>query len=190
MLAWLPSLISLIIGLLGQVNAADWVAQHPNVAMGLGTLGALVTALTRSPIQSAAPSPGSLGGFRMFAVVLLAFGCAAPAFALDVTVTGTQVSFVYAEPSTNPDGSALSDLRETRLYMQLENGMPEIGATVPASRPQGGGRVTSTLLVPVLQNQEANVTFWATALDLVGNESARSVSVVQRIDRLAPNAPE
>lgn len=189
MLAWLPSLVSLLIGLLGQVNAADWVAQHPNLAMGLGTLGTLVTALTRSPIQSPSPSPGSLGGFRMFAVMLLAFGTS-PAFALDVTVTGTQVSFVYTEPSTNPDGSPLSDLRETRLYFQLENGTPEIGATVPASRPQGGGQITSTLLVPVLHNQEANVTFWATALDLVGNESARSVSVVQRIDRLAPNAPE
>lgn len=190
MLAWIPSLISLLIGLLGQINAADWVAQHPNLSMGLGTLGALVTALTRSPLQAASPSPGSLGGFRMFSVFLLAFGCAAPAFALDVTVTGTQVSFVYTEPSTNPDGSPLSDLRETRLYFQKENGTPEIGATVPASRPQGGGIISATLLVPVLQGQEANVTFWATALDLVGNESARSVSVVQRIDRLAPSAPE
>lgn len=189
MLAWLPSLVSLILGLLGQFNAADWVAQHPNVAMGLGTLGTLVTALTRSPIQSRGPVPGSLGGFRMFAVLLLAFGTS-PAFALDVTVTGTQVSFVYTEPSTNPDGSPLNDLRETRLHFQLENGQPAIGATTPATSPQGGGRITSTLLVPVLQNQEINVTFWATALDLVGNESARSVSVVQRIDRLAPSAPE
>lgn len=189
MMAWLPSIISLLLGLLGQVNAADWVAQHPNVAMGLGTLGTLITALTRSPLQSAPASPNVLGGFRMFAL-LLVIGSTAPAFALDVTITGTQISFAYQEPSTNPDGSPLSDLGETRLYFQKAGGVPAIGATTPATRPEGGGRITATLLVPVLQNEESNVTFWATALDLVGNESARSVSVVQRIDRLAPSAPQ
>lgn len=189
MLAWLPSIISLIVGLLSQVNAADWVAQHPNVAMGLGTLGALITALTRSPFQATSTPPSAFGGFRVFAA-LLALSIAAPVSAFDVTVTGTQVSFTYQEPSTNPDGSPLSDLRETRLYYQKDAGSPEIGATTPATRLQGGGRITATLLVPVLHNQEANVTFWATALDLVGNESARSVQVVQRIDRLAPSAPE
>lgn len=52
-MAWLPSLLSILIGLLGQVGAADWVAANPNVFMALATLGHLITALTRSPIQSA-----------------------------------------------------------------------------------------------------------------------------------------
>ena len=51
-MAWLPSLLSIIIGLLGQVGAADWVAANPKVAMGVATVGAIATALTRSPIQS------------------------------------------------------------------------------------------------------------------------------------------
>lgn len=51
MLAWLPSLVSLILGILGQINAADWVAAHPNVSMALATLGTLATALTKSPLS-------------------------------------------------------------------------------------------------------------------------------------------
>lgn len=51
-MAWLPSLITAVIGLLGQVGAADWVAANPNVAIGVATVGAIATALTRSPIQA------------------------------------------------------------------------------------------------------------------------------------------
>lgn len=51
-MAWIPSLVSLVIGLLGQVGAAEWVAANPNVFMALATLGHLITALTRSPIQA------------------------------------------------------------------------------------------------------------------------------------------
>ena len=51
MLPWLPSLISLIIGILAEFNAAEWVAQHPTIAIGLATVGTVITALTRSPLN-------------------------------------------------------------------------------------------------------------------------------------------
>ena len=53
MLPWIPSLTTLIIGILAQFNAAEWVAAHPNIAMALATLGAVITALTRSPVTPA-----------------------------------------------------------------------------------------------------------------------------------------
>lgn len=71
MLPWLPSIISLLIGLLGQFNAADWVAAHPNVAMALGTLGALITALTRSPLSTDSTPQPPLSGGRHFLFGLL-----------------------------------------------------------------------------------------------------------------------
>ena len=85
MLAWLPSLLSLIIGILGQLNAADWVAAHPNVAMGLGTLGALITALTKSPIEH--PKPPAVSGRQFLFVLPVALVLlASPALAQTVTV--------------------------------------------------------------------------------------------------------
>ncbi len=51
MLPWLPSLISLIIGILAEFNAEEWVAQHPTIAIGLATVGTVIASLTRSPLN-------------------------------------------------------------------------------------------------------------------------------------------
>lgn len=113
----------------------------------------------------------------------------APAYAIDATVTGVEVTVTYQEPSVNSDGSPLSDLDHTTVYHNF--GGPKVeAARVPATLPVGGGTVTQTITIQVPESTEADVEIWATATDTSGNESAESARVVKRIDRLAPGAPK
>ena len=122
-------------------------------------------------------------------VLLLALLIATPAAAIDFTVTGAVITATYTEPTTNADATPLADLAKTNVYYQLPGGIPVKGPDVAASRPQGGGAITTQVTVPVVAGQDVLVTFWATATDTGGNESARSAEVQRRIDRLAPAAP-
>jgi hypothetical protein len=47
-----------------------------------------------------------------------------------------------------------------------------------------------TLNIPIVDSKETVLKFWATATDESLNESLQSVTVVKRIDKLAPSAPE
>ena len=123
-------------------------------------------------------------------VLLIALLIATPAAAIDFTVTGASVTATYTEPTTNADATPLADLAKTNVYYQLPGGTPVKGADVPASRPLGGGAISTQVTVPVVAGQDVLVTFWATATDTSGNESARSAEVQRRIDRLAPTAPQ
>ena len=113
----------------------------------------------------------------------------APAWAIDFTVTGASVTATYTEPTTNADLTLLTDLAKTNVYYQLPGGVPVKGPDVAASRPQGGGAISTQVTVPIVAGQDVVVTFWATATDTSANESARSTEVQRRIDRLAPGAP-
>lgn len=109
--------------------------------------------------------------------------------AFTVTVTGTQVTVTYDEPTTNEDGTALVDLDHTSIYYDMGSGTVK-AIDVPATSLTGGGTISQIITVPVLAQQEANVSIWATAIDLVGNESVNSSVVVTRIDRLKPSPPQ
>lgn len=109
--------------------------------------------------------------------------------AFTVTVTGTEVTVVYTEPTTNENGSTLVDLNNTSIYYDMGSGTVKV-ADVPAISLTGGGTVSQVITIPVLDQQEANVNIWATATDLVGNESANSNVEVIRIDRLKPSPPQ
>lgn len=125
---------------------------------------------------------------RLFGILALLL-VAIPAWAIDFTVTGASVTATYTEPTTNADATPLTDLAKTNVYYQLPGGTPVKGPDVPASRPQGGGAISTQVTVPVIAGQDVLVTFWATATDTAANESARSTEVQRRIDRLAPGAP-
>ena len=122
-------------------------------------------------------------------LLLAALLVASPVAAIDFTVTGAVVTASYTEPTTNADATPLTDLAKTNVYYQLPGGTPVKGADVPASRPQGGGVISTQVTVPVTAGQDVVVTFWATATDQQKNESEPSKSVQVRIDRLAPGAP-
>ncbi len=131
---WLPTLLTIIISVLTQVNAAGWIQAHPNAAMSLATLGGIINHLLPSPV-----SPGlATGALRSVVWVLLAltFMTGAPAHAFDVTVTGTQVNMAYQEPTTNKTGTPLSDLAETTGYYAFPiTASPVPCVTTPATAP-------------------------------------------------------
>lgn len=196
-MAWLPSLISLIIGILGQFNAADWVSSHPNVAMGLGTLGTLITALVKSPFQSE-PVKETLGKHFLFSLFVLPLGVSAamvtacqPAYAFNATATGAVVRLSYNEPTQNADNTPLRDLSKTTGYWAaMPNGAPLACVTTVASAPTGGGHIEADCTVPVLAGQEADIAFTVTASDKTGNESRHTNQAVLRLDFLSPASPE
>jgi hypothetical protein len=126
---------------------------------------------------------------RGLIVLVLILGLVSGASAFVATPTATEVMVEYDEPVTNADGTPLQDLKETRIYYQMGSAAPTLAATVPATAPTGGGHIAQKVAVPVGPNQEADVTFWATAVDTSGNESVRSSTATVRIDRLPPAPP-
>lgn len=107
---------------------------------------------------------------------------------MQATVVGTEVEVVYEEPTVNADGSPIVDLDHTSVYGDSGSGPSKV-ADVPATSSTGGGMITQRVTFPVAENQESNVTIFATATDSTGNEGPRSPEVVVRIDRLPPGPP-
>lgn len=111
-------------------------------------------------------------------------------------VDNNTVSMVaqYTEPTTQTDGSPLTDLHHTNVYHQVV-GSPFIKSVdIPATSPNGGGVINSLILANVALGQKINVVAWITATDTVGVESPVSLVLNEVIDRLVvthfgPSAP-
>lgn len=59
----------------------------------------------------------------------------------------------YNEPTTNRDGTVLNDLAGIKVYYHREtrnNTSRHLVATIPASSPQGGQRITKDIFVPIV----------------------------------------
>ena len=104
------------------------------------------------------------------------------------TLHGTELTLEYQEPTANEDGSGLTDLSHTSIFYDMGKGPVNV-VDLPAALNTGGGAVSYSFTVPVLDKQENNVAIWATATDTSGNSSAPSEPLNIRIDRLAPNPP-
>ena len=109
--------------------------------------------------------------------------------------TGSNIQAKYTEPTQNePDDTGtltpLIDLGKTTIKFQVQ-GDPDavVAKDVPASAATGGGAVDETFTVPALDKKQVSIDFWATATDIVGNESQPSVKTTLSIDKLAPQAP-
>ena len=132
---------------------------------------------------------------QLLTVLAMIVAFAAPAMAIDFTVTGATLAVTYTEPSQNACGApsptcpALTDLSHTNVYVQVGSG-PEIKqANIPATAAVGGGVINTTVTVPIVAGQEAIVTISATGTDLSDNESVKSASVTKKVDRLSPGSP-
>jgi hypothetical protein len=108
---------------------------------------------------------------------------------MEFLANGTQIDTQYTEPTTNADGSPLTDLNHTSIFYDVGDGVPVNVVDLPSSLNTGGQQVSYSFMVPIVEGQEADVSFWATATDTSGNESAPSPVVIRRIDRLAPSFP-
>lgn len=128
---------------------------------------------------------------RRYIIALVLFSLFyGPAYALTVTLSGTQFIVSYTEPAVNADGTPLHDLHHTTIYYQIGMTAPVRLIDVNATTPEGGQIVTGTVTVPVPENAETVVRIFVSASDVVGNESGKSVSNDQLIDHLPPGAPQ
>jgi hypothetical protein len=81
------------------------------------------------------------------------------------------------EPTTNADGTPLKDLASIRLYWRVDGG-PESAVTYPASSLTGGAVRLLRLTVPATSG---TLSVTVTAVDVSGNESARSAPATKMI---------
>jgi hypothetical protein len=88
----------------------------------------------------------------------------------------------YQEPTTKADGTPLQGLRSIRLYWRVDDG-PETVVTLPASSIKGGLPRRFRLTVPATSG---TLSVSVTAVDIAGNESARSAAATKTIG--APTA--
>lgn len=95
----------------------------------------------------------------------------------------------WTEPTVNADGSPLLDLAYSSVYYQVGNGPVVVGAKLPATKPTGGGAVSTTLIIPAAAGAITLLTFTASETDLDGNESPKTSPVVFKVERVAPAEP-
>jgi len=95
----------------------------------------------------------------------------------------------YTEPITSQDGSPLADLAYTYVEYHVGTNPPVLGPHVPATKPSGGGNITTTVIFNAPAGVQTTVIADVKAVDLNGNTSSASNSVTSVIDRVAPAAP-
>jgi hypothetical protein len=93
----------------------------------------------------------------------------------------TTITIDYREPTTKSDGTPLQALKSIRLYWQVDGGSETV-VTLPASSSKGGLDRRLTFKVPATSGV-LSVTL--TAIDILGNESARTAPLSKTI---APSA--
>ncbi|HEU4367144.1 MAG TPA: hypothetical protein VFV05_02815 [Methylomirabilota bacterium] len=89
----------------------------------------------------------------------------------------TTHSIDYAEPTTKADGTPLTGLTSIRVYWRLDDG-PESVVALPASSIKGGLVRRFRLTVPATSG---TLSVTVTAVDMFGNESARSAPATKVI---------
>jgi hypothetical protein len=99
------------------------------------------------------------------------------------------VDATYDEPTLDSTGTPLLDLAYTSVYYKVDAAPVVVGAKTTASKPSGGGKVVTTLIIPAPAGAITKVDFRVSATDFVGNESAMSPVVPFTIERLAPAVP-
>lgn len=71
----------------------------------------------------------------------------------------------------------------TNVYYQIPGRAPVKGPDIQATKPTGGGTVRTSVKLPILRGQRVDVSFWATATDKSGRESAPSRKLSGYINR-------
>lgn len=109
---------------------------------------------------------------------------------MEVIVAGSQATVSYKEPTTNKNGSPLTDLANTSIFKTIGGTKTKV-LDIPATAPTGGGEISQTIDLAVGADEEVDVTITANATDLGGNSSdpATDPSKTVRIDNLPPASP-
>jgi len=130
------------------------------------------------------------------ALLLVALGVAVPqADAFVRLPNGINPEISWRLPFTNTDGSALTDLQETRVYWRLGTGVETmVVVPSPTQAPTAATPVQmkNDILAPVLPCQNQTLSVQLTAVDTTNNESARTAIatlVADRRNECVPNIP-
>lgn len=211
---WMPRLLAYKVAKLlapGALYAvAVWLGTVAEVYTLPGWLNLLIApipnilyaALRYTGWQPPSKVPASPGGplpIPLVVLALLAAGLLAPSAALALTATPNGAEYVvdYDEPTGKggdlPGGPfPLDDLVETRVRYSIDGAAPVVCATVPATRPEGGGHITVPCLVPLVAPIEATVSIDAVAVDdgtPTPNISKPSAPDVKDYDTLPTDPP-
>lgn len=107
--------------------------------------------------------------------------------AYTVVTGGVSVDVAVTEPSSNSNGSALSDLFKTSVYYDAGSG-PVHALDIESASVSGGGVSTGSVVVPWPAQKEGEVKFFATAMDDDSNKSESTPLFALAVDTLSPGA--
>lgn len=102
-------------------------------------------------------------------------------------------SAVWTAPTTNTDGSPLTDLGGYNAYIATGATAPPfpgagwVKTTIPAASPTPAPGSVVTFPLPVLVDGQKFLR--VTAFDVAGNESVATATVPFLLDKLSPGAP-
>ena len=117
-----------------------------------------------------------------------------PAWAITVTDTTVGRTVCVTEPTTNANGTPLTDLATIRFYVDEigDGSSKDLAAEVPASSPTGGQQACADVINAIRDGEEYVVDYSATAVDdpPFNRESAESAKERRDVDGLAPGAPQ
>lgn len=80
-----------------------------------------------------------------------------------------QVTVSYEEPTTKADGKPLTNLAKTTIYQDFGKGLIKY-KDIPASNPEGGGKVKETVTFSLGTRESIQVNICVTATDTNGLE--------------------
>ena len=95
-------------------------------------------------------------------------------------------NFVWTQPSTNQDGTPLTDLKGNKIYCGLSKGQYTI--TKDVGLPAGVGKIATYPIISVLTQQDKYYCA-VTAYDFKGNESTKSNEVFDPFNLVGPSNP-
>jgi hypothetical protein len=103
----------------------------------------------------------------------------------------TSSEFTYDEPVSNADGTALNDLSHVSIYYYvLPTDTPIKAKDVPATKLTGGGKDVPTGVVTyTVPDGTAQTNFFAIAVDISGNRSARSNIAIRNVSNVILSSP-
>lgn len=123
MVAWLPTLITLIGSILAQVGAGEWIAQNPKVSLSLATLAGLINHLLPSPLPPTAPPAANTTLKTIVWVALMSalfIGTAQAQSTVSVDVNKAKLAWDWAPAPApldgNPDSFKMKCGKVTAVY--------------------------------------------------------------------------
>ena len=114
-------------------------------------------------------------------LLVLFMSMATLAWGAEVTMTGDQLTVTYIEPTTDVNGTLLTNLHSTFILI-LDNGQLAHSRSVAASVPEGGGSISQVFTMTVGSTSQT----FAVAIQSVNSDGAISDSISGNLRTMQP----